>query len=228
LSNPDSFIEEVTEEVRRDRLFRLFRQYGWIGVVAILGVVGGTAWSEWSKSREAARAQAFGDALIDALDQGAPDERREALAAIPSDAGQAAILQLILASDPAEDKAATLAALDKVAADTTLSASYRDLATLRRVLVAGADMALADRRSALQGIAVAGRPYRVLAEEQLGYLLIEEGKPDEAIAALSALMQDQEASGALRARLGQVIVALGGTPPATANQPGAAPEASGG
>jgi len=41
LSNPDSFIDEVTEEVRRDRLFRLFRKYGWIGVVIILGLVGG-------------------------------------------------------------------------------------------------------------------------------------------------------------------------------------------
>jgi hypothetical protein len=216
LSNPDSFIEEVTEEVRRDRLFRLFRKYGWIGVVIILALVAGTAWTEWTKARDAARAQAFGDALIDALDHGAPEERREALAAVPSDAGQTAILQLILASDPDEDKAATLAALEKVANDATLPAAYRDLAVLRRVLVAGADLPLADRRTALQGIAVAGRPYRPLAEEQLGYLLIEEGKNDEAITALSALMQDQDASGSLRARLGQVITALGGTPPEVA------------
>jgi hypothetical protein len=215
LSNPDSFIEEVTEEVRRDRLFRLFRKFGWVGVVIILGLVGGTAWTEWSKSRDAARAQAFGDGLIDALDQGTPEERREALAAVPSDAEQTAILQLILASDPNEDKASTLAALDKVAADPSLSVAYRDLATLRRVLVAGADQALADRRTALQGIATAGRPYRALAEEQLAYLLVEEGKTDEAIAALSALMQDQEASASLRARLGQVITALGGTLPET-------------
>lgn len=213
MSNPDSFIEEVTEEVRRDRLFRLFRKYGWIGVVVILGLVGGTAWTEWSKARDAARAQAFGDALIDALDQGTPEERRAALAAVPSKAGQTAILNLILASDPAEDKATRLGALEKVANDATLSPAYRDLAVLRRVLVAGTDLALADRRAALEGIAVAGRPYRVLAAEQLAYLLIEDGKPDEAIAALSALMQDQEASGALRARLGQMITALGGTPP---------------
>jgi hypothetical protein len=216
LSNPDSFIEEVTEEVRRDRLFRLFRKYGWIGVVAILGLVGGTAWTEWSKAREASRAQAFGDALIDALDQGTPEERREALAAVPSEAQQTAILNLILASDPDEDKAATLAALEKVANDASLSPAYRDLAVLRRVLVAGTDLSVADRRAALDGIAVAGRPYRVLAEEQLAYLLIEDGKPDDAITALSALMQDQEASGALRARLGQMITALGGTLPETA------------
>jgi len=216
VSNPDSFIDEVTEEVRRDRLFRLFRKYGWIGMVIILGLVVGTAWTEWSKSRAESRAEAFGDAVIDALDQGTPEERREALAAVPAAAGQTAILQLIAASDLAEDKAATLAALDKVAGDGSLSPVYRDLAVLRRVLVAGADLPAADRRAALDGIAVPGRPYRVLAEEQLAYLLIEEGKTDEAVAALTALMQDQEASGSLRARLGQVVTALGGTLPETA------------
>lgn len=213
MSNPDSFIDEVTEEVRRDRLFRLFRKYGWIGVVIILGLVIGTAWTEWSKSRAEARAEAFGDAVIDALDHGTPDERREALAAVPAETGQSAILGLIMASDPVEDKAATLAALDKVAADTSLTPAYRDLAVLRRVLVAGTDLPVADRRSALEGIAAPGSPYRVLAEEQLGYLLIEEGKPDDAIAALTALLQDQEASASLRARLGQVVTALGGTVP---------------
>lgn len=213
MSNPDSFIDEVTEEVRRDRLFRLFRKYGWIGVLIIVGLVVGTAWTEWSKSRAAARAEAFGDAVVDALDQGTPDERREALAAVPADAGQAALLGLIQASDPAEDKAATLAALEKVANDASLTPAYRDLAVLRRVLVAGADLPLADRRAALDGIAGPGRPYRVLAEEQLGYLLIEEGRPDEAITALVALVQDQEASASLRARLGQVVTALGGTLP---------------
>lgn len=217
MSNPDSFIDEVTEEVRRDRLFRLFRKYGWIGLVVILGLVGGTAWTEWSKSREAARAQAFGDSLIDALDMGTPEERREALAALPADGGQTAILQLILASDPNGDKAATLAALDKVAADTTLAVAYRDLATLRRVLVAGPDQPVADRRTALQAIAAPGRPYRVLAEEQLAYLLVEEGKRDEAIAAMTALLQDQEASAALRNRLSQVVTALGGTLPEMTN-----------
>ncbi|MBA4323552.1 MAG: hypothetical protein C0426_00425 [Rhodobacter sp.] len=216
MSNPDSFIEEVTEEVRRDRLFRLFRKYGWVGVVAILGLVGGTAWTEWSNARDLARAEAFGNALIDALDHGAPEERREALAAIPAAAEQTAVLQLILASDSDADKAATLAALDKVASDTALAVSYRDLATLRRVLVAGADQPLPERRAALQGIAAPGRPYRVLAEEQLAYLLIEEGKRDDAIAALTTLMQDQEAPASLRARLAQVVTALGGTLPETA------------
>ena len=213
MSNPDSFIEEVTEEVRRDRLFGLFRRYGWIGGVVVVALVGGAAWTEWSKSRAEARAQAFGDAIIDGLDNGTPEERRAALSAVPTDGEQTGLLQLILASDPDEDRAATLAALDMVAADVTLSPGYRDLAVLRRVLVAGAEMPLADRRTALQGIAVAGRPYRPLAEEQLAYLLVEEGNAEAAIAAMITLIQDQEASGSLRARLGQMVTALGGKLP---------------
>ena len=213
MSNPDSFIEEVTEEVRRDRLFGLFRKYGWIGGVVVLGLVGGAAWTEWQRAQAETRAEAFGDALIDALDLGTPEERRAALAAVPADGEQMALLQLILASDPDEDRAATLAALDKVAADASLPPAYRDLAILRKVLVAGADMPLADRRAALDPIAVPGRPYRTLALELLAYLLAEEGKTDEAIAAMTRLMEDQEASGALRARLGQMVTALGGPLP---------------
>ena len=68
MSDTDSFIDEVTEEVRRDRLFGYFRRYGWIAAVVILGLVGGTAYNGWSKSTAAQVAQARGDALLDALD----------------------------------------------------------------------------------------------------------------------------------------------------------------
>ena len=212
MSTPDSFIEEVTEEVRRDRLFAAFRRYGWIGVVLVLGVVGGTAVNEWLKSRAEARAEAFGDAIMDALDMGGPQERRAALAAVPADGEQAQMMALILGSDPADDRAATLAALDALIADGSVLAVYHDLAVLRRAIVGGAEVPLADRRTALEGIAGTGRPYRALAAEQLAYLLIEEGKVDAAIAALQALTTDQDASGSLKGRAAQVVTALGGAP----------------
>ncbi len=213
MSNPDSFIDEVTEEVRRDRLFAMFRKYGWIGVMAILLIVGSASYVEWQKSRAVARAEAFGDAVLDATDLGQPEERRAAIAAIPADATQKAVEALMLASDPASDKPGSLAALDSLIQDTSQPQLYRDLAQLRRIGVAGADLPLDERRAALTELAVPGRAFRTLAQEQLAYLLVEEKKPDEAIAALGALMQDQEAPSGLRQRAADMITALGGVPP---------------
>ncbi|WP_434621475.1 hypothetical protein [Tabrizicola sp. M-4] len=227
MSNPDSFIDEVTEEVRRDRLFALFRKYGWIGVVVVLGIVGGAGWTEWRKVQEAARAEAFGDAVLDALDLGTTEARVAALEAVPADGAQLAILQLLLASDPTGDRAATLAALDRLAADATQPASYRDLAVLRRVVVAGADMPLAERRAALDPIAAPGRPYRTMALEQMAYLLVEEGRTEDAVAALNALLTDQEAPGGVRTRAREMIVALGGEVEAEAPPAEVAPEDAG-
>ncbi len=218
MSNPDSFIEEVTEEVRRDKLFAMFRKYGWIGGLLVVGIVGGAAWNEWQKSQAMARAEGFGDAMLEALDQGGEAERQAAIAAIPADGSQLALRGLMQASDPTEDKAAALAGLDALIADASQPEVYRDLAQLRRVMVAGADQPIADRRAVLEGISAPGRAFRPLAAEQLAYLLIEEGKTDDAIAALTALVQDQDAPGGLKSRVAQVITALGGALPAAADQ----------
>ena len=80
MDETDSFIEEVTEEVRRDKLFALMKKYGWIGIAAILAIVGSSAWIEWQKAQAVARAEAFGDAIVAA--QGAADPAA-ALAAMP-------------------------------------------------------------------------------------------------------------------------------------------------
>ena len=213
MSNTDSFVDEVTDEVRRDRLFAMFRKYGWIGVVVVLLIVGGAAWTEWQKAVSAERAQVFGDAAMAALEKTDPAERAAALAAIPADRDQRAVQALLLAGSPEGDTAARLAALDALIADATEPQVYRDLAVLRRVGVAGTAQPIAERRTALQGVAVPGRPFRTLAEEQLAYLMIEEGKTDEALVAMTALIQDQESPAGLRQRLAAVITALGGTVP---------------
>lgn len=211
VSSPDSFIEEVTEEVRRDRLFTLFRRYGWIGGLVVVLVVGGTAWTEWRASRDRAEARLFGDAVLFALDAPDPAARRQALAGIAATGERAALVRLLLASDPAEDKAATLAALDAVAADAALPLVWRDLAILRRVGVAGADMPADQRRAALDPLGAPGRPFRPLALELLAYLDIETGAIDAGVAGLTALTQDQESPAGLRRRAQQVVQALGGS-----------------
>ncbi|MFN5826556.1 MAG: hypothetical protein ACK446_05945 [Rhodobacterales bacterium] len=212
MSNPESFIDEVTEEVRRDKLFGYFRRYGWIGVLAVFLLVGGAAYREYQLAAKQAGSEAFGDAVLDALDQDDPAARSTALAAVEAPGQRRALLGLLQSTDPETDKAAALAALTLVAGDATLPASYRDLAVLRRVIVAGADLPAAERRALLEPIAEPGRPYRTLALEQMALLLVETGEADAAITALEALRQDQQATSGLRRRAGQMIVALGGKP----------------
>ncbi len=214
MSNPESFIEEVTEEVRRDRLFATFRKYGWIGILLVVLIVGGAAYTEWQKASRASSAEAFGDSLLGALDAGSAEDRRTALAAVAEsvegDSDKLVIQKLLLASDPVADKAGTLAALDAIIADAGVPQVYRDLAVLRRVVVAGSDMEVAARRAALDAIAVPGRPFRTLALEQMAYLSVESGDSAAAITQLRALSTDQEAPAGLRQRAAQMIVALGG------------------
>ena len=214
MSNPESFIDEVTEEVRRDRLFAMFRKYGWIAALLVLMIVGGAAYTEWQKASRAAAAQAFGDTLLTALDQPTAEARRAALAAAEAATNgvpdKLAIQKLLLASDPAGDKAVTLAALEAIAANPAVAQTYRDLAVLRRVILAGADMEISTRRAALDPLGIPGHPFRTLALEQLAYLSVEAGEVDQAITQLRALSQDQETPSGLRQRASQMIVALGG------------------
>jgi len=215
MSTPDSFVDEVTDAVRSDRLYAAFLKYGWIGIVVVLLIVGGAGYNEWQKAQTAARAERFGDALMAAAENTDPAARSAALAVVPADGDQKALLALLQASDPKTDKAAALAALDALVADTERPQIYRDLGLIKLVAIAGTDQPLAERRAALASVDVAGRPMRVLAAEQLAYLLLEEGKKDEALAALITLVQDQEAPAGQRQRLGTAITALGGTVPET-------------
>lgn len=66
MSESDSFIREVSEEVRRERFSRLLRRYGWIAALALLVIVGGAGFLEWRKTRAEAAAREAGDRLREA------------------------------------------------------------------------------------------------------------------------------------------------------------------
>lgn len=211
MSETDSFIEEVSEEVRRDRLFGYIRRYGWIAVLAVVVLVGGAAYNEYTKARTQAAAQAKGDALLAALALSDSAERQAALAALPEDLQGSPIVAMLSAGTAleAEDAATAVAALAAVAEDAEQPQLYRDMAQLKHTILTAPDTAPGDRISALAGVAVAGSPFRVLAEEQIALAEIEMGEQNAGVARLRALLIDTETSQGLRVRVQQLLVALG-------------------
>ncbi|WP_095589039.1 hypothetical protein [Actibacterium ureilyticum] len=214
MSNSDSFIDEVTEEVRRDQLYAKFRRYGWIAVLAVLLLVGGAAYSEWQKARAQAAAQALGDNLIAAL--GAPDTaaRAAALDALALDAAPGALRDLLAAGEEstADDRSPAIDRLTALADDSTAPVVYRHLAALKAVWLMGQDSDADQRRALLQPLSQAGQPFAPLAQEQLALIAVETGDTAAAVAQLRDLINSTEASVGLRQRAAQLMVALGEDP----------------
>jgi hypothetical protein len=215
VANTDSFIDEVTEEVRRDRLFRVFRRYGWIAVVAVVALVGGAAWNEWQKAQALAKAQAFGDTVLGALD--APDtaSREAALQDVTVSGGQAALVALLAVADTAGSadavaRESALARLRAVAADTAVPVLWRDLVQLRLLAMPGGEPDAALRKQTLDRLAAPGAPFRPLALEQQAFDLLAAGDRAGALAGFRALSDDPATPSALRGRAGQMMVVLGG------------------
>jgi hypothetical protein len=215
VSNPESFIDEVNEELKRDRLFAFMRKWAWVAVLAVVLIVGGAAFNEWRKAQNEARAQAFGDAIVAALESPESDAQRTALSAIEAEGDRAGILNLLMAAIAlqAEDREAAMAALATVEDNAELPRSYRQIAALKRVIIGGNAIPMDQRENILNGLATPGQPFRPLALEQLALLALEAGDRETALDRALALLQEPDVTQGLRRRVSQLIVVLGGEVP---------------
>jgi hypothetical protein len=208
MSDTDSFIDEVTEEVRRDRLFGYFRRYGWIPAVIILALVGGTAYSEWSKSVVAQAAQVRGDALLDALDVQDKPESIAALSSIVAQEDTDVVASFLLAG---LDQSLASELLTVIAENMEQPKDIRNLARLK--LAATPDAASKDEAvSILTDLSAPGGLYRNAATEILVALELQRGNRDVALELLQSHVQDAGATRAQVQRMGELIVALGAIP----------------
>ncbi len=213
MSNQDSFINEVTEEVRRDRLFTLFRRYAWIGITVVILVVAGAAWNEWRKAEARAEAQARGDAILAAVEAEDPRARLAALESLGTDAPADAVISLLTATTAIEADGESAAYEDLVAltTDATVPQIYRDLAALKAAMIGAGEVPPADRIAMLEPLTSPGHTFRPLALEQTALAHVEAGDRDAALEILTGLAGDADASEGLLRRTLQLIVALGGS-----------------
>ncbi len=213
MSDTDSFIDEVTEEVRRDRLFVMLKRYGWIGGLAVVLIVGGAAFNEYNKSKELAASQKLGDEMIAALSSEDESARAAELSAISAETpGGAAVLAMLQAGALAEaDKLdEAVARLQTVSLNAELPLVYRHIASFKALGLQQGSLSTADRRLQFEALAQPGAPLALLASEQMALLDIEDGDMDAAIDRLKAIVEDAGVTADLKERATQVIVALGG------------------
>ena len=207
----DTFIDEVTEELRRDRLYGLMRRYGWIVILLVVAVVGYTAWREYDRAQDRAAAQAWGDAVLAAEAAGDP---AAILAVDPQGSAGRQALSGLLAAGADQDADAAAQALRDVAGaqpDTVLG----ELAQLKLVMLQGQDMDVAERDAMLTRLSRAGAPFELLALEQKAVALIGAGRPDDAITLIRQIQDKDGLTEALRRRLSEMMIALGAEPEPT-------------
>ncbi len=215
MSNSDGFIEEVTEELRRDKLFAAMKRYGWLVALAVVLIVGGAAYNEYRKDQAEARAQALGDAMVTALAIQDETQRSRALASIEVGTPEAqAVLNMLAAAELAEagEVAAGVARLDEVAVNGEVPPIYRSIAMFKALVLQAATMPADERRQSFEALAQPGSQLRLFAQEQLALIDIEEGAPEAAIDRYQTILTDAEVTPDLQERALQVIVALGGEP----------------
>lgn len=220
----DSFIDEVTEELRRDRLFAAFRRYGWIGIALIVLIVAGAGWREFAANRERAEARAFGDAIL-AAEGARPPAPALAAVADGGSADRAAVVDLLesAAQVAAGDATAAAARLEAVAAGTA-DPVLRDLARLKAVIAAGETMDPAARDAVLADLSQPGAPFEHLALEQQAIALMAAGRTEDAVTLIRQIQPRDGLSQGLRRRLSEMMIALGAAPDPAEN--GAVPAAA--
>ncbi|WP_376872636.1 tetratricopeptide repeat protein [Albirhodobacter sp. R86504] len=215
MSDTDSFIDEVTEEVRRDRLFGLMKRYGWIGIAAVVGIVGTSAAFEWKKASDASQAQAFGDAVLQAV---STEDQVAALGAIEAEGvGRIAVRDLLTATEmvTAGDIAGAVATLQSVAAVEGIPASLRDLAAYKAATIASdAEMSVEDRKAVFDRLAVPGNGYRALAMEGQALILLDQGDEAGARSLFDQILSEPGVTSSLRQRASELLLTLGEQAPA--------------
>ncbi|MEJ8560918.1 tetratricopeptide repeat protein [Yoonia sp. GPGPB17] len=209
MSDTDSFINEVTEEVRREKLYGYLRRYGWIAVALVLALVGGAAWNEYSNAQSRNAAEATGDALMAALEVNEPAARAAAMAQVEGEGAAAAVTMLLRAATQQEagDIAGAAQTLGDVVTNPDLPEMYRDVAALKAAMLPSYDTAT--RRASLDALSEPGQPFRLLALEQMAYMTLAEGDADGAIVIMRQIEEDAGVTRGLRERVQTLMVALG-------------------
>jgi len=248
----DTFLREVDEELRRDRVSGIVTRYGWYilgAVLLLLAAIGGYLW--W-QHRQTVEAGEQSERLIQVIEQIDQNNARAAAGAIDELAASdqvgyrmAALFARANAQIATNAVPAAIATLKGIAADGDAPQPYRDAAMIRQTLLELDTLPPDQIVQRLRPYAAAGNAWHGTAGEMLGVALIRQQKFQEAGRVFEAIAKDRSVPEPIRARAIQMASSLGidavqldpsmtgevttggGAPPAGGQAPAGAPAAGG-
>lgn len=214
MSETDSFIQEVTEEVRQDRMYRRWKKYGPYVITAVVAIVAASAGWTWYKNYKVQAAREAGGAFLAAsIDSAA--EQQDLIETVDGPAEIVARLRLAAAMAAEGDGNGAAEIYRSVAADPSVGEAYSDLARLQAVRVTLATMEPAQAIAELEPLTAADAPYRLLALELRAVARLNSGDTEGAHADLLAILTDPASTRGLQERAGVMLASSGGRLPET-------------
>ena len=187
MTDNNSFIQEVSEEVRRDKLFRLFRRYSWAALVLILLIVAGASFNEFRKSSQKITAQEYGEELRQVLNslESLKSEDLDLSFSKENFGGRAlaAMSPDFLTSNIGKENKKLL--LQEVAQNNDLPIAIRDLALLYSFYISGEGAK--NKAEILNELSGPDRPFNLIAMEAKVDLLIGQKQFDEALSEIEMI-----------------------------------------
>ncbi|MCI4662370.1 MAG: hypothetical protein MRY63_11200 [Neomegalonema sp.] len=188
----DLFIEEVSEELQKDRLYRQLRRYAPYAIGAILALVGTAAFLEYQKSAKLTEARAASAIFAEAEKAPEGEEAAAFLSArdqLPKGYGVLATFRAADAKLVAGDAAGAAELLDEIARTGELEPHYIQLAQLKAALARfdTADPALLIAE--LDPLCAEGAAYRSVALELRAVARYRAGDLEGARRDLQALLE---------------------------------------
>jgi hypothetical protein len=215
----ESFIREVDEEYRRDQLARFWTRYGrWLLIALGLFLLALAGYLYWREEQNRAAGE-FGARMLQAAEQLETGNIEDAApvfaeATTSSRDGYEALGRLTQAALAAnQGKTADAVKLySAIAADDGLAQPFRDLATIRQLMLQYDTLPNPTLVAKLQPLAKPGSPWFGTAGEMLAVAHMRSGKPELAAPIFAAIAKDPAVPATLRARSGQMASMLGDSP----------------
>lgn len=212
----DTFVREVDENLRRDRLRDFFKQNtGWLigGLVLFLAASGGIIWYQQHREQVAEQhveqlAQLYKDIGVGNTSKVAP--QLDDLSHSESKAVRATALftRAAFAVEQNDQKLA-VATYQTIADDSSLPDAYRNAALIRQTALEFDRLQPQQIIARLQPLTKPGNPWFGSAGEMTALALIKQGKNEEAGQLFAAIAKDKDVPQSIRERSIQISGSLG-------------------